>query len=481
MSEPRYLGGMRPSPAPDSLSTREYIAYALGDTASNLFFQTFNIFLTYYYVDVWGIPASALLLMMPLVRLWDAINDPMMGVIADRTNTRWGKFRPYLLWGAIPYGVCGYLMFAAPELSESGKLIYAYVTYTLMLMAYTVINVPYSSLLGVISPSSRTRTVASSFRFVGAFGGGLLITLLVRPLVKALGGGNEVMGFQYTMAIFGVASILMFWITFANTKERVTPPPQQKTNLLEELRELVKNWPWMVLLFVAIFSTTFIALRSGSTLFYFKYCVGDDGSPILFGKFDRTTVFLSSGMLSMMLGTACLGLFARKLDKKLLAAWLSAITGVSFILFFFLPVENFGLLLAVNAVGTFCMGPTSALVWAMYADVADYGEWKFSRRSTGLVYSASLFALKTGIMCGGYILPLFLDRFGFVPNVAQTATAILGIKLAFSIMAGIFAGLKAAALLVYPLNQRKVDEIESALKSRRQNSPGTSTPGVATA
>ena len=459
---------MQPLSAPDRLSTREYIAYALGDTASNLFFQTFNIFLTYYYVDVWGIPASALLLMMPLVRLWDAVNDPMMGVIADRTATRWGKFRPYLLWGAVPYGVCGYLMFAAPALSESGKLIYAYITYTMMLMAYTVINVPYSSLLGVISPSSRTRTVASSFRFVGAFGGGLLITLLVRPLVKALGGDNELLGFQSTMAIFGVASVAMFWICFAATKERVTPPPQQKTHLRGELKELVRNWPWMVLLFVAIFSTTFIALRSGSTLFYFKYCVGDDGTPILFGKFDRSTVFLSSGMASMMLGTACLGAFARKLDKKLLAAWLCAITGASFILFYFLPVDNFGLLLAVNTLGMFCMGPTSALVWAMYADVADYGEWKFHRRSTGLVYSASLFALKTGIMCGGFVLPLFLDRFGFVSNVAQTATALLGIKLAFSIVPGLLAWLKAAALLVYPLNQRQVDEIENALTARRR-------------
>lgn len=459
---------MQPPSASDRLSTREYISYALGDTASNLFFQTFNIFLTYYYVDVWGIPASALLLMMPLVRLWDAVNDPMMGVIADRTTSRWGKFRPYLLWGAVPYGVCGYLMFAAPALTESGKLVYAYVTYTLMLMAYTVINVPYSSLLGVISPSSRTRTVASSFRFVGAFGGGLLISLLVRPLVKLLGGGNEVLGFQFTMAIFGLASVLMFWICFANTRERVAPPPQQKTHLLEELRELMRNVPWVVLLVVAIFSTSFIALRSGSTLFYFKYCAGDDGTPVWFGKFDRSTVFLSTGMLGMMLGTVCLGAFARRLDKKTLAASLSALTGASFLLFFFLPTDNFVLLLAVNAVGTFCMGPTSALVWAMYADVADYGEWKFHRRSTGLVYSASLFALKTGVMIGGFVLPLFLDRFGFVRNAVQTATALLGIKLAFSIVPGVLAGLKAAALMVYPLNQRKVDEIEKALALRRQ-------------
>lgn len=457
------------APAGDRLSTREYVGYALGDTASNLFFQTFNIFLTYYYVDVWGIPAAALLVMMPIVRLWDAINDPMMGIIADRTQSRWGKFRPYLLWGAIPYGICGYLMFAGPNFGPSGKLVYAYITYTLMLMAYTVINVPYSSLLGVISPSSRARTTASSFRFVGAFGGGLLITLMAKPLVAALGAGNEVRGFQYTMAIFGLLSIAMFWTCFATTKERVAPPPQQKSHLAGELKELVRNWPWVVLLFVAIFSTTFIALRSGSTLFYFKYCAGDDGSPVLFGL-DRSSIFLSSGMLCMMAGNVWLGAYGRRFDKKTLGAWLCVITAVSFAAFFILPVDNFGLLLEVNAVGCLAMGPTSALVWAMYADVADYGEWKFNRRSTGLVYSASLFALKTGIMIGGFVLPLFLDRFGFVRNAVQTATAVLGIKLAFSLAPGLFAGLKALAFVIYPLNQRKVDEIERELAARR-NAP----------
>ena len=256
--------------SPDGLKTSEYIGYALGDTASNFFFSTFNIFLTYYYVDVWGIPATALLWMMPIVRLIGALDDPIMGLIADRTQTRWGKFRPYLLWGAIPYGICGYLMFAGPDLGPGGKITYAYLTYAAMLTCYTVINVPYSSLLGVISPSSRTRTVASSFRFVGAFSGALLISLFVRPLVKYLGAGNEMRGFQLTMLIFAVVSVAMFWITFATTRERVTPPPGQKTNVKEELRELTRNWPWVMLLVASIFSNAFGALRSGSTLFYFK-------------------------------------------------------------------------------------------------------------------------------------------------------------------------------------------------------------------
>jgi GPH family glycoside/pentoside/hexuronide:cation symporter len=452
--------------ANDGLKSKEYIGYALGDTASNFFFQTFNIFLTYYYVDVWGIPATALLWMLPIVRLIGAFDDPIMGLIADRTNTRWGKFRPYLLWGAIPYGICGYLIFAGPDLSPSGKIAYAYITYALMLTSYTVINVPYSSLLGVISPSSRTRTVASSFRFVGAFSGALLISLFVRPLVKYLGGGNEMHGFQMTMAIFAAGSVLMFWVTFATTKERVEPPPGQKTNVLEELRELFRNWPWITLLITSVFSTTFVALRSGSTLFYFKYVVGDDGTPIFLGL-DRSTVFLTTGALGLVLGTACLGPIARKIDKKYYAAILSALTGLCFMAFYFLPKDHYPLQLAINALAQFCAGPTSALTWALYGDVADYGEWKFKRRSTGLVYSASLFSIKTGIVVGGFLLPFFLDRFGFVRNATQTAAALLGITLAFSIAPGIFALLKAGALLVYPLNQRRVDQIEQELAARR--------------
>jgi glycoside/pentoside/hexuronide:cation symporter, GPH family len=454
------------APSGENLKTKEYVGYALGDTASNFFFQTFNIFLTYYYVDVWGIPATALLWMMPVVRLIGAFDDPIMGLIADRTKSRWGKFRPYLLWGAIPYGICGYLMFAGPDLSANGKIVYAYITYALMLTSYTVINVPYSSLLGVISPSSRTRTVASSFRFVGAFTGALLISLFVRPLVKYLGGANEMYGFQLTMAIFAVASVVMFWITFATTKERVTPPAGQKTNVREELRELTRNWPWVMLLITSVFSTTFVALRSGSTLFYFKYVVGADREPVFLGL-DRSTVFLTTGAIGLVLGTACLGSIARRIDKKYYAAALSAITGICFIGFYFLPADNFPLQLAFNGLAQFCAGPTSALTWALYGDVADYGEWKFGRRSTGLVYSASLFAIKSGLLVGGFLLPFFLDQFGYVKDAPQTARALLGITLAFSIAPGIFALLKAGALLIYPLDQKRVDQIEKELAERR--------------
>jgi GPH family glycoside/pentoside/hexuronide:cation symporter len=453
--------------ADDGLKTREYVGYALGDTASNFFFQTFNIFLTYYYVDVWGIPATILLWLIPLVRGVGAFDDVIMGLIADRTNTRWGKFRPYLLFGAIPYGICGYLMFAGPNLGPHARVIYAFVTYAMMMMSYTVINVPYSALLGVISPSPRTRTVASTYRFVGAFGAAFLISLFVRPLVKRLGVGNEIRGFQFTMAIFAVISVFLLLITFATTKERVTPPPQQTSNVREELGELLKNWPWVVLLLASMFSNAFSALRSGSTIFYFKYVQGYDSSAIFLGL-DRTTLFLTSGALGLVCGTACIGPIARKIDKKYYAAGLSLATGLSFAAFYFIPNGQFKLMIALNMLAQFCAGPTSALTWALYGDVADYGELKYGRRSTALIYSASLFSIKSGVLVGGFLVPLFLAKFGYERDApAQTPRALLGISLAFSIVPAFFALLKAVALLIYPLDQTQVDEIERKLAAHR--------------
>jgi glycoside/pentoside/hexuronide:cation symporter, GPH family len=455
----------------ERLKPTEYIGYALGDTASNFFFQTFNIFLTYYYVDVWGIAPTVLLWLIPLVRAFGAFDDIIMGLIADRTNTRWGKFRPYLLFGAIPYGICGYLMFLGPDFGNTGKIVYAAVTYALMMVSYTVINVPYSAMLGVISPSPRTRTVASTCRFVGAFGAAFLISLFVRPLVKYLGAESEIRGFQLTMAIFAIVSVALILVAFATTKERVTPPPQQKTNVREELGELFKNWPWVVLLITSIFSNAFSALRSGSTIFYFKYVQGYDSTPVLWGL-DRTTLFLTSGALGLVLGTVCLGPVARKIDKKYYAAALSTVTGLCFLVFFFVPKGQFGLMVAINMLAQFCAGPTSALTWALYGDVADYGEVKYGRRSTGLIYSASLFSIKSGILIGGFLVPLFLAKFGYIKGAeTQTATALLGITLAFSIGPALFALLKAVALMIYPLNQKCVDDIERELAARRAAHP----------
>ncbi len=457
------------------LKTTEYLGYALGDTASNLFFQTFAIFLTYFYTDVWGLAPAAIGTMFLVIRLFDAAADPLIGLLADRTQTRWGKFRPYLLWFAIPYGLGGYFLFASPDLSGQGKLVYAYLTYGFMMLVYSFINVPYSSMLGVISPSPQIRTLASSYRFVGAFGGGLLVSLFVRPIVKWLGGGadeagrvlNELKGFQLTMLIFAALSAVMFLVCFATTKERVAVPAGQKSHAWGEIKELLRNYPWVMLLLSAIFSLTFIGLRNGSAIYYFKYVAGYDNQPVLFGQLDRFTVFVSLGMACQMLGSYCLSFFAKVADKRVLSCMLTAITAVCWATFYVIPKDHFPMQLAVQALGCFCMGPASALVWAMYADVADYGEWKFGRRSTGLVYSASLFAIKTGTALAGLLLPWLLASCGYLPNVAQSAASILGITLTFSLFPAAFAVLKAVALWVYPLGQTRVNEIANDLAARR--------------
>ena len=477
---------MPSGPAANStgLKTTEYVGYALGDTASNLFFQSFGIFLTYFYTDVWGLAPTAIGTMFLMVRLFDAAADPLIGLLADRTQTRWGKFRPYLLWLALPYGLGGYLLFASPDLGNAGQLVYPYLTYAFMMLAYSFINVPYSSMLGVISPSPRIRTLASSYRFVGAFGGGLLVSLFVRPLVKWLGGGanaagkviNELRGFQLTMLIFAVLSAVMFLICFVSTRERVTVPPGQKNHAWGEIKELLRNFPWVMLLLSAILSLTFIGLRNGSAIYYFKYVAGYDNQPVLFGQFDRFTVFVSLGMGCQMLGSYCLSLFARVADKRILSYLLTTVTALSWASFYFIPKHAFALQLAIQAIGCFCMGPASALVWAMYADVADYGEWRFGRRSTGLVYSASLFAIKTGTALAGLLLPWVLAKYGYLPNVAQSAASILGITLTFSLFPAGFALLKAAALWIYPLSQEKVNRIETDLAVRR----AAATPAIAT-
>ena len=476
-----------PSSDRDRLSFKENLGFGLGDMASNFFFQTFGIFLFYYYTDVFGISAAAAGTMFFATRLIDAFTDPAMGALADRTNTRWGKYRPYILWMAIPYGICGYLIFANPDLNEAGKLVYAYITYSLMMLIYTAINVPYCALMGVLSKSSRARTVASSFRFACAFGGGFLISLFVRPIVDHFGRSNApdgalpvdalegavpaltpeqaIIGFQYTMLIFATLSVVLFFVTFLTTRERVQPPKGQVNNLKEELGELFKNKPWVMLFYGAVASTTFLVLRDSVTIQYFKYVVGSSDEKYWW-IFDQTSLFLGAGKLSNVAGIFLIGFFLRNFDKKPLAVVLCVITAVSVLSFYVIPPENFGLMIAINTIGTFVYGPTAAIIWSMYGDAAAYGEYKFNRRSTGLIHSASLFSLKMGSMIAGSLAGVVLTYFGYVANEVQTERSILGITLMFSVFPAIFALIKAWAIWAYPLDAKKIEEIEEELRQR---------------
>lgn len=448
--------------AAQPLKFTEKLGYGLGDTASNFFFQVFNIFLLYYYTDIFGLSAAAVGMMFLVTKIVDAASDPVMGLIADRTNSRWGKFRPYLLWMAVPYAVLGYAMFANPDLSYTGKLIYAYVTYTLMMLAYTAINVPYSALMGVISSSSVERTKVASYRFFCAFTAAWLIGTFVTPLKNILGGDNEALGFQLTMAIFAVVSVGLFWICFATTRERVQPV-QEDTEIRRDIRALLRNGPWVALFLTAIFTLMNVAARNGSILYYFKYYVGDDGTQI-FLIFDKTAVFMSLGLLAMVIGTTLTKTLCDYFEKRRLLITLTVLNAVTMAAFYFIPPDQYWLMVAVNCIGTLLIGPTPPLVWAMYTDTADYGEWKSGRRTTGLVFSSLQFAQKLGLALGAGLTGVILGWFGFVANEVQTDTAMTGIRFLFSILPAVLALAGAAAVYFYTIDSKTIETFERELK-----------------
>lgn len=440
------------------LGVKEKVAYGLGDTASNLFFQAFNLLLFFYYTDVVGLGAAAVGTMMLFTRILDAVSDPVMGLIADRTNTRWGRFRPYLLWGAVPYGILGYVMFINPDLTYAGKLIYAYVTYSLMWLAYTFVNIPYSALMGVMSPSSSDRTSLSTYRFIFAFTGGFMVTSLTMPLTELLGGGDQAEGFRLTMGIFAVLSVGLFLYTFRNTRERVVAPQGEPAPVGRDFRSLLANGPWVVLFFAAFLTLTNVALRNGAIVFYFKYVVGDESG---------FTLFATSGTVAFIAGAFATKLFLRVWTRRQLIIGLTLINSGLLAAFFFVDPHDTPLLLGLNLVSSFLNGPTPAIVWSMYADTADYGEWKSGRRTTGLVFSAVVFAQKMGLAVGSAMMGWIFGYFSFVPNEVPGARTIFGIKIVFSVLPAIFSLLSGLAMLAYKLDEPLLKKIEDDLEARR--------------
>ncbi len=448
------------------LSFYEKFNYALGDTASNFFFQFFAIFIIYYYTDVYGLSTSAVTTMLLTVKLWDWITDPIMGLIADRTNTRWGKFRPYLLWMAVPYGALGYLMFFNPDLGEEGKLIFAYVTYILMMTAYTAINVPYGAMMGVMTTSSSERLTLGTFRFVGAFSAAIILGMSVRPMVRYLGGDDEMLGFQYTMAIFAVLSVLMFLQTFRGTKERVSPPPSQDGHIGKDLATLFKNKAWLVMVIAGIFTLACVAIRGGATVYFFKYYMLDDNSPFIW-IWDRTSFFITTGAIVFVIGVIAGRYLSNFCDKRSLMLFLTLSSAIIMGLMFYIPNDAYWTMLTMNALSSLLSGPTPALVWAMYGDVADFGEWKYNRRTTALVFSAAQFAQKLGLTIGGVLPTAVLTYVGYEANMAQSETALLGIRLIFTWLPALFAIIAGLAFIFYPLRDPQLAQIEIDLVDRR--------------
>lgn len=529
----------------EKLSIGEKVGYGLGDTASNLYWKTFEFFLVYFYTDVFGISAKSAGTMMLVTRIWDAINDPLVGYLSDRTHTAWGRFRPYLVWMAIPFAITGMMTFYTPDLGPQGKLIYAYVSYTLVMMAYTAINVPYGALMGVISTDSTERTSVSTYRFVAAFCGGLIVQYCTLGMVAFFGGSETVMvdgvskevvlneqrGFFLTMGVFSVAAVVLFLITFATTKERVQPTQEQGSTfradlkfLLTNLRfhqvmliglamlaclatafsatalvwivgvyvalslvslvsrwfgerrfrsvtevssfgldfgDLMTNGPWMVLFAFGLLQLTGLFIRGGAILYYFKYYCGDA---------TLATSFWVSGSFAAIAGMLLTKKLVSRFSKKSLLIGMNLAVAALTSVFVVLKPDQIYWMLGLQIASAFIGGPIPVLLWAMYADIADYSEWCNGRRATGLIFAAATFSQKMGCAVGAAMTGFALDYYQYVSPIegtdqGQSDVTLNGLCWMMSVIPAAFLAAAGLAVCFYGIDGPTGQRIQADLQA----------------
>lgn len=442
------------------LSIKEKVGYSLGDAAANFIFQTVIMFLMFFYTDVFGISAKVAGTMFLLSRIWDAFNDPAMGAIADRTKTRWGKFRPWVLWTAIPFGIIGVLTFTTPDIGPKGKIIYAFVTYNLLMMIYTVNNIPYSALTGVLTGDTVERTSLASYRFVFAMLAAFVVQGLTLKMVKVFGRGNDALGFQLTMAVFCTFAVIFFFITFFTTKERVKPDPKQKTSLKQDFKDLIGNGPWVVIFILTIFIFINLSLRGSIILYYFKYYVKRED---LFGLFNM--VGMGVTIIGILFSKPLAVRFGKR-DTFRICLFLTAVLIVAFV---FVSPGAIAMIFVLQVLMQFVYGVTIPMLWAMMADVADFSEWQTGRRATGLAFSAATFGLKMGLSLGGAIAGWLLSYYGYVPDVEQSVRTLKGIRLLMSVYPAIPFFIGVAVLFFYKIDKKMELQMQDDLVERRKN------------
>jgi len=461
------------------LSIKEKIGYSLGDTAYNLYFQMAIMFMLFFYTDIFGISAAVVGTMFLVSKIWDAVNDPMIGALADRTKSRWGKFRPWVLFATFPLAISGILCFTTPDLSTVGKIVWAYVTYNLLMMSYTAGNVPYSSLMGVMTADSDERTGLNQVRFTFANLAMLLVQGLTLPLVGFLGKGDDAKGFMLTMVFFSAMAIVFLTTTFMSTKERIKPDPGQKTSVKQDITDLFKNRPWVILFIMTIFIFVYWSLKGSIGLYYTKYFVNHESLRMFLQNFglarnpDSDVVKIGfsfysfSGGIAMLVGILFAKVFAVRFGKRdvfRVCLFLAAGCTVAYV---FLKPEQVFLQFLFNLLIQLFYGVTVPLLWAMVADVADFTEWKTHRRATAMTFAGILFALKFGLSLGSAIAGKLLSFYEYIPNVAQTAATLKGIRYMMSIYPAILFFVGVVTLLFYRINRSTELEMEKELIKRR--------------
>ena len=441
------------------LSIKEKLGYGLGDTASHFVWDMVGFWILIFYTDTFGISAAAAGTIMFIARLWDMVSDPLMGVISDRTRSKWGKFRPYILWMALPYSVLAVLAFSTPDLGQTGKVIYAAVTYLLLMTAYTAINLPYSSLGAVMTSDSYERTSLNTYRFICAFVGQLIVSGLALTLAGYFGQGDNARGYRLTVTLFAFIALVLFIVTFLSTRERIQPPPTQQASLKKDFRILLSNRPWVILAVVGVVSFVMFALQNLSLAYYFKYYIGREESVQLFNVVGSVALIVALPLSKPL---------AQRFGKKNVFIGSSLISGAFFILLYLPGAESMGWVYALNILGKMAYAPAVPLLWTMLADAADYAEWTTGRRATGLFFSAATFAQKGGWGIGGALAGWLLAAFGYVvQGTEQTALALTGIKLLISVFPGLLYMSCAIALIFYNLDEATCETMKSELEARR--------------
>ncbi|RDV26802.1 MFS transporter [Alteromonas aestuariivivens] len=441
------------------LSKSEKVAYGLGDTASNFIFQTVMLFLTFYYTDIVGLAPAAVGSMFLIVRVFDAVTDPLMGALADRTRTRWGSYRPYLLWLALPFAICSVLAFTSPELTEQGRYLYAFATYALLMLMYTAINIPYSALGGVMSNDPNERVSIQSYRFVFAMFGGLLVTSFTLPLVDWFGNGNQALGYQRTMMAMSLVGMILFLLCFAGTRERLKPASDISLGLKGQLKSLWDNDQCRVLCAVAVVLLTGMVLRNTLAIYYVKYVLQ---------RPDDVTLFVTTGMVGNIIGCALAAPIARRLCKVRVYTSLQVISAAICLTNYLLPADAWFASLALHFLWGLFLQMATPLLWAKIADVVDYGEAKTGVRMAGVTYSTVVFFIKVGLALGGATAGWLLAFYGYEANT-YSANVAKGITLSFCVYPAVASIIVALLMHWYRLDGRTLQTIQKQLASLRQS------------
>lgn len=469
----------------EKIGLREKIGYGFGDAASSMFWKIFGMYSLFFYTDVFGITAAAAGTMFLVARLWDSFFDVFVGIMSDRTKTRWGKYRPYLLWFAIPFAVMGVITFYTPDFGQTGKLIYAYVTYSLMMIVYSLINVPYASLLGSITSNPIERNALSSYRMSFAFIGSFVTFMLLQPLVDFYAGhfGGETIiktaensistdpiGWVLGVGTIGIVCVVLFLLCFSWTKERVTQiETEENVSVKQDLKNLFHNTPWWILIGTGLAALLFNAIRDSVAIYYFRDYVQVNYKMEGTG-WDMTTIYFLVGQAANLIGVMAAPTISAKYGKKRTYMISILMAGILSMGFYFIS-NNVTLILILQFFTSIFAGYVLPLLWSMFADIVDHQELTTGRRATGLIFSSSSMSQKLGWAMGAALSGWILAIFNYNPQAAQQAVeTIFGERLMISLFPAFCCLLAFIGMLFYPLSDKKVKGIIEQLDEKRAKS-----------